>query len=124
MSVAINLTPSTIQDADYPIAQTPALGGEKIVYLSTKASRLLGVCFLTADDTIEYKFVNEPSAVQGPILAVAIDGGILADAAPTITLAGAGGLTATFDNAGWSSQQTRWDFPVGRAVEFTGTTFP
>jgi hypothetical protein len=126
MAVAINLTPTTIASADYPIAQTPALGGEKIVYLTTKASRLLGVGFLTSDDVVEWKYVNAPTASQGPIVAVAIDGGIQAAgaASPTITFSGGGGLTAAFTSVGWSANQTLFDFPAGRAVEFTGTTFP
>lgn len=120
--VAKVLTPSAIASADYPIAQTPALGGEKLVYLTTRPSRLLGVAFLTADNVIQYSYVNIPTApTPGPIVAVALDGGILQDAEATISYGNAGGyMTGSFTNVGYTSQQASFDFPVGRGVELSG----
>ena len=119
MPVSLDLTPNTISAADYPTAQTPTLGGEKLVYVTTRPSRLLGTAFLTADGVIEYKYVNLPSsATPGPIVAVALESGVLQDSpGGEITFAG---LTGTFEPVGWSSNQG-FDFPSGRAVELTGT---
>lgn len=125
-AVTKNLTPSAISAVDYPIAKTPALGGEKLVYLSTGNSRLLGVAFaptdLVAGAAFDYQFVLTPSAdPPGPILAVALDGGILQAAAATIGFGGTSGtgvgrLMGSFTNVGYSSH-TDFNFPTGRAVE-------
>lgn len=118
MAVEIDLTPTTIDSADYPTAQTPLLGGELKVYLTTEPTRILGTGLLTADGVISWKYVLPPSAnPPGPIAVVAIGGGVQQVAADTITYAG---LTGSFTPVGWSSNTT-FDFPVGRAVELTGT---
>lgn len=119
MPVTLNLTPSTINSADYGIAQTPLLGGELKVYLSAKPSRILGKALLTSDGVISYKYLLPPTSATtpGPIAAVAIGGGVLQTAADTITFAG---LTGSFSPVGWASNQT-FNFQVGRGVELTGT---
>jgi hypothetical protein len=119
MPVTINLTPAAIAVADYPTAQTPALGGEMEVYLSAKPSYLLGTAQLTADGVLQYKYVGVPSSntTPGPIVMTAIGGGVIQNAAETVTYAG---LSGTFSPVVWSSNQT-YTFPVGRAVELTGT---
>lgn len=118
MSVSAVLTPAAIAEAEYSTAKTPVLGAEKDVYLTTSASRLLGTAFLTADGVIQYTYVGLPTAgTPGPIVVAATGAGILQLAADTITY---GGLTGSFTPVAWSSNQT-FDFPVGRAVELTGT---
>jgi hypothetical protein len=117
MAVEINLTPTAIAATDYPTANTPTLGGEIEVRLTTKPSYLLGVASLTADGVLSYKYVATPTANPGPILAVSIGGGVFQNAAETITY---GGLSGSFTPVVWSSNQT-FSFPVGRAVELTGT---
>lgn len=119
MAVIKILTPPAIIAADYPVAQTPVLGGEKQVYLSTTLSRLLGVALVTdAAGTIDYKFVNTPSAnPPGPIVAVALEAGVRQSAATTITFAGLSGALSPVE---WASNQSV-NFPTARAVELTGT---
>lgn len=122
MAVVVNLTPGTVAAADYPVVQTPHLGGQKQAKLTTKPTRLLGTAFATADGVLSYKFANLPEEDGGqpasPILALAIGGGIRADGAVTINY---GGLSGIFTPVGWSSLPGLFDFPVGRAVEMTGT---
>lgn len=117
MPVSRVLTPTTLASTDYSTAQNPVLGGEALVYLSTSPSRLLGTAQLTSDGVISYKYVGLPAVSQGPIVAIAIGGGIFQAAADTITFAG---LTGSFSPSGWSSI-TNFNFPVGRAVELAGT---
>lgn len=117
MPVTINLTPTTLVAADYPTAQTPVLGGEVLVYLSTAPSRLLGTALATSDGVLSYKYVGLPSASPGPIAAIAIGGGVFQSAADTVSFAN---LHGQFTPAGWSSI-TNFNFPVGRAVELIGT---
>jgi len=118
MPVAVDLTPSAVDAADYPVAQTPRLGGEILVYLSSSPSRILGTGLLTADGVISWTHLLTPSdGTPGPIVVVATGGGVLQVAADTITYAG---LTASFSPVAWSSIST-FDFPVGRGVEMTGT---
>lgn len=116
------LTPATVGAADYSLVQSPALGGELEVWLTSKASRLLGSARLTADGSagVVWKFVNLPSSAStpGPIVAVVTGGGITQKAADTITYAG---LTGQFTPVGWSSNQGNYNFQVGRAVELDGT---
>jgi hypothetical protein len=118
--MSLNLTPTTVAAADISTAQSPALGGELQVYLTSKTSKLLGKATLTANGQagLSWKYVGLPAyAGTNPIVAVATGGGIFQTAADTITFAGRAG---SFTPAGWSSI-TGFDFPVGRAVELDGT---
>ncbi len=118
MPVTTNLTPASVASTDYPTVQTPVLGGEKEVYVSTQPSRILGTALVTDDSgTIDYKYVNVPTNSPGPILAVAAGSGILQTSATTITYAG---LTGSFTPCGYATNQG-FNFPIGRAVELTGT---
>jgi len=114
------LTPATIAALDYPQAQQPVLGGEVEVWLTTKPSRLLGVCFFTADDTLQFTFRNTPltGPPGGPIVAIALESGVMqTGAASTITYAG---LTGSFQPIGWAANKG-FNFATGRGVELDGT---
>jgi hypothetical protein len=121
MAVTKSFTPAAIDSGLYNLAQTPVLGGEVQVWLSTGASRLLGTAMVTSTDgsvTVSWRQNLLPTiGTPGPIAAVAAGGGIVQSAADTITYAG---LTGSFTPCGWTANQT-FGFPTGRAVELTGT---
>lgn len=120
MPVTANLTPAAIAIEDYPMAWTPALGGEMEVYITSKRSRLLGVW--TATDsagagTYEY-FATPTDATPGPILAI-VETDLRAVATDPVSVTYAD-ITAEFEPPLWARNQTL-DFPATRAVELIGT---
>lgn len=116
MPVTRVLTPDAVATADYPLAQTPPLGGEKDVYASTTKARILGYITQSADSVGSYTFVNLPSASPGPILAVVYNR-LTSDDRAYVTYAGLGG---GFLAPGYVADQS-YSFPGGKAVELTGT---
>lgn len=58
MPIPINLRPSTIAVADYEIAQSPALGSERDVWLTAKPSLVLGIATMSADGVVAYEYIN------------------------------------------------------------------
>ena len=124
MSITTNFTPASVASADYPIAQTPTLGGEMQVYVSTGQARVLGDCLVTDNSggvIWNYKLLPTNAVAQQPpsgqIVIAARGGGILQSSAATLTYLG---LTGSFTPVAWSSNQG-FNFPTGRAVELVGT---
>lgn len=117
--------PGAIAAADYPVAQTPILGGELQVWVSTHSARIIGDA-LVKDNSggIIWTYrsavdvTNTASNPLGTIVVAARGGGIISDASDTITY---GGLTsAAIAPVAWSSNQS-FTFPAGRAWAMTGS---
>ncbi len=118
-TIAKVLTPAGIASADYSTAQEPILGGDVEVYITSKPSKKLGLAQVDSDGVITYTYVATPTAGSpGPIVAVATVSGLRQAAPDPINFCG---LTASFAPVAWSSNKTSYDFPIGRATEFTGT---
>ena len=121
-SITSQFTPASIAAADYPIAQTPILGGELQVWVSTGQARILGDALVKNETgSIIWTYrgaADTTTSPQGAICLAARGGGIISDASDTVTY---GGLTsAALAPVGWSSV-TNFNFPSGRAWEFTGS---
>jgi hypothetical protein len=116
----VDLTPAAVAADDYDIAQGPALGAERDVYLTTKPSRFLGILTFKANANASgsngsYERVNSPSGTD-PILAFVMTE-LKADVAAVVQW---NGLTGTFTPVAYS-RELGFDFPATRGVELVGT---